>query len=97
MILNIPFELGEKVYIIKQIPVYEKEWVPPDYSLGGDVDGPFDRGHWNSYIDHYNYRVQEIEFYFGLLDKYKLNEIYKNEEDANWALLLQLKKEGDPE
>lgn len=88
MKLDIPFELNQKCYIIIKEPHYEKVWNPPDYSLGGDVDGPFDRGHYSTKVT-YSLKVKETKFNFSLLDKYKINEIYKQKEDANWALLLK--------
>ena len=92
MYINIPFELNDPVYIIANIPHHYTKWVPPDYSLGGDVDGPYDRGH---YEDYYTYtkEVKKVKFNFALLDKYKIEEIFSNEEDAHWNLLLQLQKE----
>lgn len=91
MILDIPFEKKEKVYIIINRPYYYKEWCPPDYSLGGDVDGPFDRGHYTTNVK-YKLEIKETVFTFSLLDEYNINEIYKNKEDAEWALLLKLNK-----
>lgn len=91
MKLDIPFELNQKCYIIINEPHYKKIWNPPDYSLGGDVDGPFDRGHYSTKVT-YSLKVKETKFNFSLLDKYKINEIYKQKEDADWALLLNLKE-----
>lgn len=88
MKIDIPFELNEKCYVIIKEPHYEKIWEPPNYDLGGDVDGPFDRGHYSTKIK-YSLRIKEVKFKFGLLDKYPINEIYKLREDAGWALLLK--------
>ena len=92
MYINIPFELNDPVYIIANILHCYKKWVPPDYSLGGDVDGPYDRGHYKNYYT-YTKEVKKVKFHFALLDKYKIEEIFSNEEDAYWNLLLQLQKE----
>ena len=92
MIINIPFELNEDVYIIKEETVLDKKvWIPPDYSLGGDVDGPFDRGH---YLKTYKkeLKIHKKKFHFGLLDNYNINEIYKNYDDAYWKLLTRIKE-----
>ena len=45
--VSIPFKKNESVWIWVNEQYLTKEWVPPDYSLGGDEDGPFDRGHYN--------------------------------------------------
>ena len=91
MKIDIPFELNEKCYIVVDEPHCKKIWIPPDYSLGGDVDGPFDRGHYSTQIE-YSLKVKEVKFKFGLLDKYCIDEIYKSKEDADWALLLKEKE-----
>lgn len=92
MIINIPFELNEIVYVIKEETILDKEvWIPPDYTLGGDADGPFDRGH---YFKTYKkeLKIHKKKFHFGLLDNYNINEIYKNYDDAHWALLIKIKE-----
>lgn len=92
MILNFPFELGQKVYVVKEGYVLDHtEWIPPDYSLGGDADGPFDRGHYEP-VYVYNLEVKECSFRFALLDKYKIEDIYSDKESAEWALLNKLAK-----
>lgn len=81
MILNIPFELGQTVYVCETKSFAKKVWVPPDYSLGGDADGPFDRGHYNTEW----YSVEEVtkkKFHFGLLDEYSINEIFTSESEC---------------
>jgi hypothetical protein len=94
MKIDIPFEINEKCYIIINEPHYEKIWNPLNYSLGGDVDGPFDRGHYSTKITH-SLKVKETKFKFGLLDKYSIDKIYKSKEDADWALLLREKRKGN--
>lgn len=92
MNINIPFNLNEKVYIVINRPYYYKEWCPPDYSFGGDKDGPFDRGHYITKVK-FQLEIKETYFKFSLLDKYHINDIYKTKEEAEWALLLKMEKE----
>ena len=92
MKIDIPFEINDIVYIIENEKYLEKrEWVPPDYRLGGDEDGPFDRGH---YQEFYNTRkvIKKVRFRFALLDRYPVNKIYKTYEDAHWQICLQNNK-----
>ena len=87
MIINIPFELGETIYVLKNIEyLADRRWIPPDYSLGGDEDGPFDRGHYEDIYDT-ELKIIKGKFRLELLYKYKIDEIYKTYEDAYWALL----------
>ena len=95
MELSIPFELNQEVYVIEKVRYLEREeWIPPNWSAGGDADGPFERGYYNK-IYNYKLEIKKIKFYFGLLDKYSLDEIYATYEDANWALLIKQKKEKE--
>ena len=85
MTVEIPFNLGEPVYVLEKHEVIdERKWIKPDYSLGGDGDGPFDRGHYE-----YTYKtiteIRKVKFHFGLLDKYKITEIYRTRERAEEA------------
>ena len=87
MNISIPFELGEIVYILKDVEYIDcMKWVPPDYSLGGDADGPFDRGHYEN-IWKTRTEIKKVKFRLGLLDKYNIDNIYKTYEDAHWALI----------
>lgn len=87
MNLTIPFELDEPVYILKDIERCNGQvWIPPDYSKGGDADGPFQPGYYQNTYEIIT-EIKKIKFHFGLLDNYKINEIYKTYEDAHWALL----------
>ena len=101
MYINIPFELNDPVYIIVDIPHRYTKWVPPDYSLGGDEDGPYDNNVignepktkiYLSEIKQNNIKILPPDINLSS-NKYKIEEIFSNEEDAHWNLLLQLQKE----
>lgn len=81
MIIDIPFELNQEVYVYENQRYSTQVWVPPDYSLGGDADGPFDRGHYNTEW-HDNYKIVKKRFCFGLLDKYSINEIFTSKSEC---------------
>lgn len=74
----IPFKKNESVWIWVNERYSTKEWVPPDYSLGGDGDGPFDRGHYNIKW-HDDYKAKNVPFRYGLLDDYLISQIYSSE------------------
>lgn len=82
---------GCGVYIIAEKPVYKRIIEPGGHDhLGPLPDKCYD------VVDHYEKYVKPI-----IIDKYNLHKILKNKvyfsrEDADWALLIQQKKEkGD--
>lgn len=86
----VPFQYGQPVYIIQTVAQAHREWIPPNYSLGGDADGPFDRGHYQTTFTHTK-EVNKVPFSFKLLDDYAVEEIFDNAADARFCLLLKEK------
>ena len=88
--LEIPFDLGETVYIIKKEAEYIKEYVPElSYNIG--VDWVREPAHYETTVK-FNRVIKQVPFKFGLLDNYKIDEIYKNKKDAEKHLeILEIK------
>ena len=82
---------GRGVYVIEEKPVYKRIIEPG----GHDHLGPLPDKYYDV-VDHYEKYVKII-----MIDEYNLHKILKNKvyfsrEDADWALLIQQKKEkGD--
>ena len=80
MTIDIPFELGELVYVIGKETEYEKEYIPESsYNVG--VDWVRVPAHYDTHVI-FRRVVKCVNFKFGLLDRYNLSEIFRNREDA---------------
>lgn len=83
---------GCGLYIIEEKPIHKRIIEPGGYDhLGPLPDKCYD------VVDHYEKYVKPI-----IVDEYNLHKILKKKvyfsrEDAEWALLIQQKKEGDGE
>ena len=80
MTIDIPFELGELVYVIGKETEYEEEYIPESsYNVG--VDWVRVPAHYDTHVI-FRRVVKCVNFKFGLLDRYNLSEIFRNREDA---------------
>ena len=80
MTIDIPFELGELVYVIGKEKEYEEEYIPESsYNVG--VDWVRVPAHYDTHVI-FRKVVKCVNFKFGLLDRYNLSEIFRNREDA---------------
>jgi hypothetical protein len=75
MNINIPFELGETVYVADRVAHYRKETT---YSC--DHLGPME--HTERVLDYYSWDVVEMNFSFRLLDCYPMEQIFKTRSHA---------------
>ena len=80
MTIDIPFELGELVYVIGKEKEYEKEYIP-ESSYNVVVDWVRVPAHYDTHVI-FRRVVKCVNFKFGLLDRYNLSEIFRNREDA---------------
>ena len=84
MTIDIPFELGELVYVIEKEKEYEREYIPESsYNVG--VDWVRVPAHYDTHVT-FRRVVKCVNFKFCLLDRYKVSEIFRNREDAEGFL-----------
>ena len=81
MIIDIPFELNQEVYVYENQRYSTQVWMPPDYSLGGDADGAFDRGHYNTEW-HDNYKIVKKDFVLAYLINIQLMKFLQVNQNA---------------
>ena len=78
MILNIPFELGQEVWVWENHPHHTTREVPDGYDHLGPKSTIVTE--WQD-----NYKACKYNFYFGLLDDFNLSEIYKSKYECEKA------------
>ena len=85
--INIPYKVGEMVYVVEQVALTHRE----KEDLGYDHLGH--RGYREYTVtDGYEWKVKEQVFYYGLLDEVPLDHIFKNKCSAQFKQLrLQMK------
>lgn len=84
--ISIPFKLGQVVYVIKKVEEYHYEEHDGGHDHLGLLPPEIVR-----VTDGYHNEVKELKFYYGLLDKYAVNEIYTTKSDAEKEIYKTMK------
>ena len=75
MIIDIPFELGQKVWVWENRPTFQQQ----EYRAGYDHLGVIS-GYRTIHFDHWGAHC--YPFKFDLLDKYKIEDIFTSKEEC---------------